>query len=377
MSDEELRTSQRMFAKFDFDGDGVVSRDDFRAAMRAMGSRGRSHEVSTLDAMFDAVDTDGDGLVHFADFVRMQVRKQQKVPPPAAAPAEAHSRVGTLKRNSAGRFGVSFHSPGDGTIRLEHISDAHDVDDERKLLFVGDIVLSINGVAFEETPSEEELLRLVANSGQHVVLRVAHPTMASVSGWLEKRSGSKGPNKVKLLEKWDKRWFVLRGSTLCYYKNEELSKSDQPPSGTLECAGAHLSQSTKGQVFRFAVESAERELKLRAPTFAEYDMWTQAIRLFAASGTNASEGTPGAVEGTPGASSSPSSSTAGSPIMSARHPLVPMVAPVAAPSGTSAAATALIMAEGKRVTGGTERKHGAVVGTARKGAKACVRSGDM
>jgi hypothetical protein len=125
------------------------------------------------------------------------------------------------------------------------------------------------------------------------------------------------------------------------------------------------------------VESAERELKLRAPTFAEYDMWTQAIRLFAASGTNASEGTPGAVEGTPGASSSPSSSTAGSPIMSARHPLVPMVAPVAAPSGTSAAATALIMAEGKRVTGGTERKHGAVVGTARKGAKACVRSGDM
>ena len=444
MSDEELRTSQRMFAKFDFDGDGVVSRDDFRAAMRAMGSRGRSHEVSTLDAMFDAVDTDGDGLVHFVDFVRMQVRKQQKVPPPAAAPAEAQSRVGTLKRNSAGRFGISFHSPGDGTIRLENISDAHDVDDERKLLCVGDIVLSINGVAFEESPSEEELLRLVANSGQHVVLRVAHPSetppaaapapsrfastilttpiappmatsasapivaspiaaspmeirmdlgedapdwlvdasvhvaaMASVSGWLEKRSGSKGPNKVKLLEKWDKRWFVLRGSTLCYYKNEELSKSDQPPSGTLECAGAHLSQSTKGQVFRFAVESAERELKLRAPTFAEYDMWTQAIRLFAASGTNASEGTPGAVEGTPGASSSPSSSTAGSPIMSARHPLVPMVAPVAAPSGTSAAATALIMAEGKRVTGGTERKHGAVVGTARKGAKACVRSGDM
>ena len=39
MTPEEMRTSQRMFAKFDVDGDGVVSRDDFAAAMTALERR--------------------------------------------------------------------------------------------------------------------------------------------------------------------------------------------------------------------------------------------------------------------------------------------------------------------------------------------------
>jgi hypothetical protein len=65
----------------------------------------------------------------------------------------------TLKRNSEGRFGVSFHAPGDGTICLDRISDAHDVDDDRKRLCVGDIVLSLNGIMLEEAQSEEALLR--------------------------------------------------------------------------------------------------------------------------------------------------------------------------------------------------------------------------
>ena len=91
----------------------------------------------------------------------------------------------TLTRNSDGRFGVSFHSPGDGTIRLEHISDAHDADDDRVRLVAGDIVHSINGIPLEtpresKTDSEEALLRLIADSGQHVVLHVCRP-FATVS----------------------------------------------------------------------------------------------------------------------------------------------------------------------------------------------------
>ena len=63
----------RLFAKFDVDGDGVVSRADFMQAMQAMGSAGREPEA--LDAMFAAVDTDGDGLVRFDDFLQMQRQK--------------------------------------------------------------------------------------------------------------------------------------------------------------------------------------------------------------------------------------------------------------------------------------------------------------
>ena len=86
----------------------------------------------------------------------------------------------TLTRNSDGRFGVSFYSPGDGTIRLEHISGAHDADDDRVRLVAGDIVHSINGIPLEtpresKTDSEEALLRLIAHSGQHVVLHVCRP----------------------------------------------------------------------------------------------------------------------------------------------------------------------------------------------------------
>ena len=84
---------------------------------------------------------------------------------------DAEGIEATLKRNSDGRFGVSF-AVTDGTIRLDQISDAHDADDGRSQLRMGDIVLSLNGIALEKTQSEEGLLHLIANSGQSVVLHV-------------------------------------------------------------------------------------------------------------------------------------------------------------------------------------------------------------
>ena len=62
MSDEDLRGAQRIFEKFDVDGDGAISWDDFRVAMgRLEPSGGASdapapHQLLAWRSMFDAVD---------------------------------------------------------------------------------------------------------------------------------------------------------------------------------------------------------------------------------------------------------------------------------------------------------------------------------
>ena len=76
MSAEEQRAREQ-FAKFDLDGDGLVSRDDFFAAMRRLDGA-RQKDDAVLQAMFDAADADGDGVVHLSDFVRMQKQRQRR-----------------------------------------------------------------------------------------------------------------------------------------------------------------------------------------------------------------------------------------------------------------------------------------------------------
>ena len=105
--EEEARQA---FAKFDCDGDGVVSRDDFRQAMREIDPT-RVHDAAALDAMFDAVDTDADGLVRFEDFVRMQQQKKPRgaggegergqAEREADAAAEGHARDDRRRRERA------------------------------------------------------------------------------------------------------------------------------------------------------------------------------------------------------------------------------------------------------------------------------------
>ena len=106
---------------------------------------------------------------------------------------------------------------------------------------------------------------------------------AGATGWLEKKSGGKdGKAKAKVLEKWDRRWFVLPagGTELSYYKSD---KAGATAAGSIDCAGAHVFlKEVKGQTFRFTVRASTRELKLRAPTAAAYQKWVDALTPIAA-----------------------------------------------------------------------------------------------
>jgi hypothetical protein len=127
---------------------------------------------------------------------------------------------------------------------------------------------------------------------------------AEFSGWLEKKSGGKEGKSAKLFDKWDKRYFVLVGTELRYFKHEDDHKKGTEPAGHHECSGAHgpngaggaLSRSNtlccaalpgmgaelflkevQGTRFRFTVQNKERELTLRAPNAAAYQGWANAL----------------------------------------------------------------------------------------------------
>ena len=105
---------------------------------------------------------------------------------------------------------------------------------------------------------------------------------AGHEGWLDKKSGGKdGQMKAKLLQKWDRRYFVLAmcGTTLTYYKTDESYRRKEEPAGVVDCAGARafLKEVQKGDIFRFTIGARERELKLKAPA-ALYQAWAAALR---------------------------------------------------------------------------------------------------
>jgi small GTP-binding protein len=112
-----------------------------------------------------------------------------------------------------------------------------------------------------------------------------------VSGWLEKKSGGKeGKGKKKFMEKWDKRWFILVGSELRYYKSDADHDQRKAPAGSIECTGSELFlKVVQGTSFRFTVKTAERELKLRASSASDYHKWADALTpLMASTGRDAS-----------------------------------------------------------------------------------------
>ena len=111
----------------------------------------------------------------------------------------------------------------------------------------------------------------------------AAPSRPGREGVLEKKSGGKdGKEKMKLLQKWDKRFFALApGATqLKYYKSADAMKKGEEPLGVQECTGAtvFLKEVTKKAEYRFTVKTSERELKLRAGTKEEYDAWQAALK---------------------------------------------------------------------------------------------------
>jgi hypothetical protein len=77
---EDVDLSMRNFVAYDVDGDGVISRADFRAAMVAHDPTWSKPEKSAdLERLFRSVDTAGTGLVRFVEFCVMRVQKQRKL----------------------------------------------------------------------------------------------------------------------------------------------------------------------------------------------------------------------------------------------------------------------------------------------------------
>jgi hypothetical protein len=119
------------------------------------------------------------------------------LPAPQPAPtcpvdSEAGEFNVTLNRNSAGRLGISFAFK-DGIVRLDQISDAHDAHDDRSQLRVGDIVLLLNGVVLDKSLTERGLGRLIANSGQQVILHVCRPNDVVDQATVVERVGTLDP----------------------------------------------------------------------------------------------------------------------------------------------------------------------------------------
>lgn len=114
-------------------------------------------------------------------------------------------------------------------------------------------------------------------------LRASVPNRPGKKGWMEKKSGGhSGADKLKLFQKWDKRWFVLPkgGTLLAYYKSDDDFKRNEQPLGAVECKGARvfLKGVTKDDEYRFTVASDTRELKLRAKDKADYDAWMAILK---------------------------------------------------------------------------------------------------
>ena len=105
---------------------------------------------------------------------------------------------------------------------------------------------------------------------------------AGHEGWLEKKSGGKDEGaKMKLLQKWDRRYFVLEGcgTALSYYKSDEAYRKKDEAKGSVQCDGARgfLKDVQKGGVHRFTLLTSDRELKLRSAEI-DYVGWAAALR---------------------------------------------------------------------------------------------------
>ncbi|WOL00545.1 hypothetical protein Cni_G09258 [Canna indica] len=60
---------QRVFDKFDFNGDGKISAAELASVIESLG--GQTPSVEELDRMMREVDADGDGFISFAEFVEL------------------------------------------------------------------------------------------------------------------------------------------------------------------------------------------------------------------------------------------------------------------------------------------------------------------
>ncbi|MFF9479840.1 EF-hand domain-containing protein [Streptomyces sp. NPDC014733] len=62
----DIEKAREQFARFDEDGDGLVTAEEFRRAMAEMGDRYLTG--ATAQTIINSKDTDGDGRLSFDEF---------------------------------------------------------------------------------------------------------------------------------------------------------------------------------------------------------------------------------------------------------------------------------------------------------------------
>ena len=68
-SEETLATLRQIFAKFDKDGDGKISKEELKQGFAESGESISEEEIA---AMLNEGDVDGDGQINFEEFLNLQ-----------------------------------------------------------------------------------------------------------------------------------------------------------------------------------------------------------------------------------------------------------------------------------------------------------------
>ncbi|KAL4237852.1 hypothetical protein ACF0H5_002564 [Mactra antiquata] len=73
---EQMKDFKASFSLFDRDGDGKVSKDELRTAMRSLGQNPTEDE---LNEIMNEVDKDGNGTIDYDEFVNLMSKRSLEV----------------------------------------------------------------------------------------------------------------------------------------------------------------------------------------------------------------------------------------------------------------------------------------------------------
>eukprot|EP01119_Soliformovum_irregulare_P001733 TRINITY_DN1148_c0_g1_i1.p1 TRINITY_DN1148_c0_g1~~TRINITY_DN1148_c0_g1_i1.p1 ORF type:complete len:193 (-),score=46.33 TRINITY_DN1148_c0_g1_i1:28-606(-) len=94
--------------------------------------------------------------------------------------------------------------------------------------------------------------------------------MSGGIGWIQK----KGNSGISLIDAWQRRWFHLKGGSLCYY----LDQLELHPKGRIDLKDVRAANVVR-QTEYFDLETMTRTYHLRAETWDEAKAWCSTINL--------------------------------------------------------------------------------------------------